>query len=478
MTTHVYDRQYIDGAWSASQGTDFIEVHAPNSGQLAARVNGGHEGDVERAVQAARRAFDGWSERPLAQRVQGLQRWQAALTERQSALAQAIAQEVGTPLKISQIVQVDAPIRNITNFIDCALALRWSSPLAHSELVREPYGVVACITPWNFPLHQIVLKLVPALLAGNTVVLKPSELTPQTTQLVCEALHDAGLPDGVVNVVNGLGTVVGAPLAASAFVDMVSFTGSTAAGRAVTALAAQTIKKVATELGGKSPTVVLPGADLPRAIKASVASCMLNNGQTCSALTRLLVPQAQRDEVQALIQQELARLTVGASMDAASRIGPLISRRQMQGVNALVDEGVAQGAQAIHTPATLPSDGFFVAPQAYWVTPANPLFRQEVFGPVLSVSTYGDEAEAVRLANDTVYGLAAAVWGEPAAAREVAGRIRAGQVDINGARFNPLAPFGGYKQSGVGREAGLFGLEEFMQIKSIQMNPPVAQGAA
>lgn len=473
--THVYDRQYIDGAWTATQGTAFIDVHAPNAGTLQARVTCGHEGDAQRAVQSARQAFDGWSGLPLAQRVQGLQRWQAALAERQGALAQAIAQEVGTPLKISQIVQVDAPIRNITNFIDCALAFRWSSPLAHSELVREPHGVVACITPWNFPLHQIVLKVVPALLAGNTVVLKPSELTPQTTQLICEALHDAGLPDGVVNVVNGLGTVVGAPLAASGFVDMVSFTGSTAAGRAVTALAAQTIKKVATELGGKSPTVLLPGADLPRAIKASVASCMLNNGQTCSALTRLLVPQAQRDEVQALIQQELAKLAVGPSVDAASRIGPLISLRQQQGVNALVDDGVAQGAQAIHTPSALPEEGYFVAPQAYWVTPANPLFRDEVFGPVLSVSTYQDEDEAVRMANDTVYGLAAAVWGEPEAARAVAGRIRAGQIDINGARFNPLAPFGGYKQSGVGREAGLFGLEEFMQIKSIQMNPPVAK---
>lgn len=473
--THIYDRQYIDGAWCATSGVDFIEVHAPNSGDLEARVTCGHTSDVERGAKAARRAFDGWSALPLAQRVQWMQRWQAALMERRDALAQAIAQEVGTPLKISQIVQVESPIRNIENFINCANAFRWESALAHSEVLREPYGVVACITPWNFPLHQIVLKVVPALLAGNTVVLKPSELTPQTTQLICEALHEAELPDGVVNVVNGLGTVVGAPLVSSEFVDMVSFTGSTAAGRVVTALAAQTIKKVSTELGGKSPTVVLPGADIPRAIKTSVASCMLNNGQTCSALTRLLVPHPLQEQVQALIQQELDKLTVGSSLHSASRVGPLISQRQMQSVNSLIEDGVAQGAQLINSPVAIPVEGFYVAPQAYWVTSSNPLFRNEVFGPVLSVSTYQHEEEAIQMANDSLYGLAAAVWGEPGEAKAVARRIRAGQVDINGARFNPLAPFGGYKQSGVGREAGHFGLEEFMQTKSIQMNPPVAE---
>lgn len=473
--THVYDRHYIDGVWCASTGTDFIEVCAPNTGAPQAKVSAGHPGDAQRAILAARRALGHWREQPLADRVQAMQRWRHALVERKDALARAVAQEVGTPLKIAQIVQVDAPLRNIENFIECAESFRWVSPLAHSELVREPYGVVACITPWNFPLHQIVLKVVPALLAGNTVVLKPSELTPQTVQLICEALHAAALPDGVVNVVNGLGPVVGEALVASDLVDMVSFTGSTPAGRAVTALGAQTIKKVSTELGGKSPTVVLPGADFARAIKGAVASCMLNNGQTCSALTRLLVPHDRREEVQGLLQQELGKLTLGDSLDSTTRIGPLISQRQRQSVNRLVAEGVAQGAQAIGTPPALPQAGYFVAPQAYWVTASNPLFRQEVFGPVLSVSTYENESEAIQMANDTVYGLAAAVWGEPVAARAVAGRIHAGQVDINGARFNPLAPFGGYKQSGVGREAGVAGFEEFLQIKSIQMNAPEAE---
>jgi aldehyde dehydrogenase (NAD+) len=469
--THLYDRNYIDGTWWASAGEEFLDVESPNTGALAARVACGDPQDASDAVAAARRAFTPWSALSLDERVQPVRAWGAALARRKEALARAIAAEVGTPLKISHLVQVDSPLRNVENFIQCAQQFRWQQPLGHSLIVREAYGVVACITPWNFPLHQVVLKLAPALLAGNTVVLKPSELTPQVTQLICEALHEAGFPNGVVNVVNGLGTVVGASLASSEQVDMVSFTGSTPAGRAVAALAAATVKKVATELGGKSPTVVLESADLARAVKAAVGSCTLNNGQTCSALTRLLVPRAWKDQVQALVAQEMSKLVMGDSLTEGTRIGPLISRRQMANANALVADGVAAGAEVIHGPAAAPAQGFFVAPQAYWVEADNPLARQEVFGPVLSVTPYDDVSHAVQLANDTVYGLAAAVWGEAGEALAVARRIRAGQVDVNGARFNPLAPFGGYKQSGVGREAGAFGLEEFLQTQSIQLTP-------
>lgn len=470
--SHIYDRNYIDGGWRAATGDHFLDVDAPNTGALAARVACGDAQDAVTAVQAAQRAFGAWSALALAERVRCVCAWGASLAARKDALARAVASEVGTPLKISHIVQVESPIRNIDNFIACAEQFIWQEPLAHSMVVREAYGVVACITPWNFPLHQIVLKLAPALLAGNTVVLKPSELTPQTTQLICEAFDEAGFPAGVVNVVNGLGPTVGAALAACDGVDMVSFTGSTQAGRAVTALAAQTIKKVSTELGGKSPTVVLPGADLARAVKAAVGSCTLNNGQTCSALTRLLVPRDAREAVHALVAQELAKLTVGDSLTDGTRIGPLISRRQMANAQALVAEGLAAGAEPIADAADVPAQGFFVAPQAYWVGADNPLARQEVFGPVLSVTVYDGVDQAVQIANDTVYGLAAAVWGEGDEALVVAQRIRAGQVAINGARFNPLAPFGGYKQSGVGREAGRFGLEEFLQTKSIQINAP------
>lgn len=468
--TYLYDRQYIAGAWCATQGTDFLELSDPNTGALVAQVTAGHEDDARRAVQAARDAFEAWSRTPLPARIGFVQKWAQALAARKEQLVRAIAAEVGTPLKISQIVQVESPLRNIDNFVELVRSLAWATTVGNSSIVREPFGVVACITPWNFPLHQIVLKLVPALLTGNTVVLKPSELTPQTVQLLCEALHEAAFPDGVVNVVNGTGLRVGTALVASAEVDMVSFTGSTEAGKAVAALAAQSVKKVSTELGGKSPCVVLASADLARAVKATVASCTLNNGQTCSALTRLLVPAELVEQTQALVQQELAKLTVGSSLTEGTRVGPLISQQQKDRVLALLQEGEAQGARCIAAVAATPESGFFVAPRAYAVDEGNVLARKEIFGPVLSVLGYADVEDAVRLANATNYGLAAAVWGEESQALAVAHRIRAGQVDVNGARFNPLAPFGGYKQSGIGREAGLFGLEEFLQVKSIQVN--------
>lgn len=469
--THLYDRQYIAGAWCAAQAQDFVEVFDPNTGTLAAKVTVGHSDDAARAVKSAVQALDGWSALALDERIQFVRKWAHALVKRQDLLVHAIAAEVGTPLKISQIVQVESPLRNIENFIATAQSLLWETSVGNSCIVREPFGVVACITPWNFPLHQIVLKLAPALLTGNTVILKPSELTPQTVQLISEALHESGFPDGVVNVVNGTGPIVGAALAANEFVDMVSFTGSTEAGKAVTEIAARTVKKVATELGGKSPSVVLPSADLGRAVKATVASCTLNNGQTCSALTRLLVPVELAEQAYALVQQEFAKLSVGSSVVEGSRVGPLISQRQKSNVLALLEEGKTQGAQPIGNAVVTPEQGFYVAPQAFAVTEDNALAWKEIFGPVLSVLTYTDVDDAVRLANASIYGLAAAVWGDEEDARAVARRIRAGQVDINGARFNALAPFGGYKQSGVGRESGAFGLEEFLQIKSIQCNP-------
>lgn len=468
--THQYDRQYIAGAWAATHGKEFLEVFDPNSGALVAQVCMGNEEDANHAAQAARAAVEGWSSTPLQDRIRIVQKWAQALTTRKDHLVHAIAAEVGTPLRISQIVQVEAPLRNIGNFVETVRSLEWETRVGNSRIVREPFGVVACITPWNFPLHQIVLKLAPALLTGNTVVLKPSELTPQTVQLICEALHEARFPKGVVNVVHGTGPIVGAALAASNSVDMISFTGSTPAGRTVTTLAAQTVKKVATELGGKSPSVVLAGADLGRAVKSTVASCTLNNGQTCSALTRLLVPADLAEQAHELVGQEIAKLTVGSSLAEGTRVGPLISQRQQANVQAMLQEGEKQGAKPIAKVGAIPDHGFFLAPRAYVVTEDNTLARNEIFGPVLSILTYSDVDDAVRLANATAYGLAAAVWGEEQEAVTVAHRIQAGQVDINGARFNALAPFGGYKQSGVGREGGLLGVEEFLQVKSIQIN--------
>ncbi|AJG23495.1 MULTISPECIES: aldehyde dehydrogenase family protein [Cupriavidus] len=466
----IFDQQYIGGSWRRASGTQLIDVEDPNTGLVSAQILPGTEEDVGLALGAAQNALASWSATSVSDKCAILNRLKDQLTNRQESLADAIAAEVGTPLKISRIVQVDSPIRNIGNFVKLAEGFPWQSRTGPSVIVREPFGVVACITPWNFPLHQIILKVVPALLAGNTVVLKPSELTPRTTRLICDAINDAGFPSGVVNVVNGLGAVVGAALARADGVDMVSFTGSTEAGRAVSCLAASTIKKVTLELGGKSPSLVLPGADLTVAVKGTLASCFLNNGQTCSALTRLIVHSRDVSAVEALVKQELAKFSVGSSLVEGHRIGPLISGKQRDRVQELAEKGVAEGATLIASGQDVPPAGFFVSPKVFLTDQHNYLAKEEVFGPVLCVIPYDEIDDGIRIANATVYGLAAAVWGDPDLALDAAKKIRAGQVDINGARFNPVAPFGGFKQSGVGREAGHVGLDEFLEYKSIQMN--------
>lgn len=460
---------YINGRWLPSASDECIDVADPNTGRACSRVTCGDENDALNAVEVAAAAFPAWSETPLQERIAAIQRLAGHLGDMADDLAQCIAGEVGTPLKIARIVQTLAPIQNCSNFIEIAGTFPWNRKIKHSMVLREPVGVVACITPWNFPLHQIILKIVPALLCGNTVVLKPSELTPGTTRLFGEALHKSGFPPGVLNIVNGLGRNVGMPLAQSRAVHMVSFTGSTRTGQAIMQAASATIKKISLELGGKSPSVILPGADLQRAVKATLGGCMLNNGQTCNALTRMLVPANRLDETEALLKAEFQKLTVGSSLDAAHRVGPLISAAQQQRVRDLVQSGLEQGASILARNDAIPNDGFFVAPMALSVQADNVLAREEVFGPVLSVIAYQSVQEAITLANDTEYGLAAAVWGEQEEAMDAARRIRAGQVDINGAPFNPLAPFGGYGQSGIGREGGEAGFEEFLEYKAIQL---------
>lgn len=463
-----FENHYINGQWLPSESDEYIDVADPNTGGPGSRVTAGHERDAQKAIEAAATAFAGWRDTPLRERIDGIQGLAAQLGDMAETLAQCIAGEVGTPLKIARIVQTLAPIQNCSNFIEVAERFQWSRKIGHSTVLREPIGVVACITPWNFPLHQIILKIVPALLCGNTVVLKPSELTPQTTQLFGMAVERAGLPPGVLNIVNGLGQNVGMPLAQSRAVHMASFTGSTRTGQAIMRAASGTIKKLSLELGGKSPSVILPSADLRRAVKATLGGCMLNNGQTCNALTRMLVPAHRLDEVETLLKAEFSKLSVGRSLDASHRIGPLVSASQQQHVRELVRAGLTQGATLLATNDTIPDSGFFVPPMALSVQPDNVLAREEIFGPVLSVLTYQSVQEAITLANDTDYGLAAAVWGEHREAMVIAGRIRAGQIDLNGAPFNPLAPFGGYGQSGIGREGGEIGFDEFLEYKSIQ----------
>ena len=340
--------------------------------------------------------------------------------------------------------------------------------------MREPVGVVGAITPWNYPLHQIALKVAPALAAGCTVVLKPSEVAPFNAFILAEVVEAAGLPKGVFNLVTGFGPAAGEALVKHPQVDMISFTGSTRAGKRISEVAAQTVKRVALELGGKSASVILEDADLAAAVKGTVNGCYLNSGQTCTALTRMLVPAAQYEEAAKFAVEAAKAFTLGDPMSEATRLGPLSSRMQLDRVRDYIRKGVAEGAEVLTGGADKPEGlpgGYFVKPTVFGkVKNSMTIAQEEIFGPVLSIIAYKDEEEAVRIANDSPYGLAGAVWSrDEARAQKVARRIRAGQVDVNGGAFNMNAPFGGFKQSGHGREAGVYGLEEFLEYKSLQL---------
>ncbi len=471
-----FDSHYINGQWVATTSNERLDVHDSSTEAVIARVPAGTRAEAEAAVLAAQAAFDAWSALDVETRAAYLDKVAAGLKARTDELAQAIAQEVGMPLKMARAVQVGTPVWHWGNFAKVARGFEWDKRVGHSLVVREPVGVVGCITPWNFPLNQITLKVAPALVAGNTVVLKPSEIAPINALILAEVIHEAGLPPGVFNLVNGLGPEVGEVLASHPAVDMVSFTGSTRAGKRVGELAAQTVKRVALELGGKSASVVLDDADLEAAIKGSVSACLLNSGQTCSAHTRLLLPEGQYEAARPLIRAAFERFGIGPSLQEGSKLGPLVSAAQRDRVKAFIAQGLAEGAELI-AGGTEPvfDKGYFVTPTALRVQPTDTLAREEIFGPVLVVITYRDEAEAIRIANDSLYGLGGGVWSaDEARAIRVARRLRTGQVDINGAPFNPSAPFGGYKQSGNGRENGVYGLEEFLEYKALQIRPAAA----
>jgi betaine-aldehyde dehydrogenase len=377
------------------------------------------------------------------------------------------------PLKLSRRIQAGLPAAVLESYVKLLGDYAFEERIGNSLVVREPAGVAACITPWNYPLHQMIAKLAPALAAGCTVVLKPSEVAPLSAFILAEIVHEAGLPAGVFNLVTGSGQEVGEHLAGHPDVDLISFTGSLRAGRRVAELAAGTVKRVTLELGGKSAAVVLDDADLQTAVKTTVGACFINSGQTCNAQTRLLVPERLYEEAAALAVTAASAYAPGDPLDEQTRLGPLVSAAQRERVRDYIRQGIAVGADLLTGGTESPdglTTGFFVRATVFGrVTPDMTIAREEIFGPVLSIMTYRDEEEAVNFANSTPYGLAGAVWsGDPERAECVARRLRAGQVDINGGAFNLLAPFGGCKQSGYGRELGSYGLEEFLTMKSLQ----------
>lgn len=465
---------YIGGHWVSPGTTETTEVIHSSTEEVMGHTPIGNTDDVDRAVVAAREAFDGWSSTPADDRAKLLDAVAEALLARQSELAATISAEVGMPFLYSNLIQVGLPILSFAAAAELARNYPFETREYNSLIVREPIGVVAAITPWNYPLHQIAAKIAPALAAGCTVVLKPSEIAPLNAFVLADIFHDIGLPAGVFNLVTGPGPIVGEALASHPDVDAISFTGSTRAGRRVAELAAATVKKVALELGGKSALVILDDADLTAAVTRGVTACFLNSGQTCSALTRLIVPRARLAEVEQIATTIAEAMPVGDPLDPATVLGPLASSRQRDIVRDYIRRGIDEGARLLTGGIEPPHGldvGYYVRPTIFTdTTPDMAIVREEIFGPVLVIQAYDNDTEAIDLANDSPYGLNAGVYsGDLERAQRVARRIRSGQVEINGAPWNHHAPFGGYKQSGTGRELGTHGFEEFLETKSIQL---------
>ncbi|MGE4545621.1 MAG: aldehyde dehydrogenase family protein [Pedobacter sp.] len=472
----IRDKLYINGKWVGPSCAEIFEVVNPANEEIIGTIPAARQQDADAAVMAARNAFGSWAATSVEERADWLDKIHAALKNKSEEMAELITAELGMPFKLTRMIQVGLPMVTLASYASHARTFPFEEKMGHSLIVKEAAGVVAAITPWNYPLHQIVAKLAPALAAGCTVVLKPSEVTPLNAFLLADIMDQIGLPAGVFNLVSGAGPVVGERLAIHEDVDLISFTGSTRAGKRVAELAAGGVKRVALELGGKSPSVVLDDADLAEAVKGTVKSCFLNSGQTCSAWTRLLVPEDRYEEAAELAVQAAKKFHPGDPMDENARLGPLVSRRQYEKVMDYIRQGCDEGAALLFGGTDVPvglEHGYYVQPTVFGrVTPEMSIAREEIFGPVLSIMTYRSEDEAVALANATPYGLAAGVWSADATrAMAVARRLRAGQVDINGAPYNTEAPFGGYRQSGYGREMGRFGLEEYLEVKAIQLPP-------
>ncbi|MGF6871132.1 aldehyde dehydrogenase family protein [Paraburkholderia sp. MM5477-R1] len=466
------DRFFIDGEWIMPEGTDRVAVVSPSTEDTLCEIPLGNARDVDLAVQAARRAFARWSVTSPQERATLLDRVHTLIIERAELFATALATEMGAPISYARAAHVPLAAEHIRVARDNVANYPFRVQRGTTAIVREPIGVCALITPWNWPIYQITAKVGPALAAGCTVVLKPSELSPLSALLFAEVISDAGIPAGVFNLVSGTGPEVGTALASHPQVDMVSITGSTHAGVRVAQAAAPTVKRVAQELGGKSPNVVLPDADLPRAVSLGIAAAFRNMGQSCSAPTRLIVPRSVLDKVNELAVAATEQMIVGDPFAEATTHGPLANRMQFGRVQQMIDAGIDEAANLIVGGPGRPAGfdkGFYARPTIFSdVRTDMTIAQQEIFGPVLAIIPYDTGEEAITIANDTVYGLGAHVQGtDKELMRAVAASIQSGQVHLNYPAWDPQAPFGGYKQSGNGREYGIEGMEEYMEVKSI-----------
>jgi aldehyde dehydrogenase (NAD+) len=463
---------YIDGRWVAPVVPKTLDVIDPATEQPVARISVGSAADVDRAVAAARRAFEAFSRTSREERVALLERVIAAYQSKLPEIADMISREMGAPLSLAKNAQAPAGLAHLKQALAVLKEFRFEETKGTTRILREPVGVCGLITPWNWPMNQIMCKVAPALAAGCTMILKPSEVAPLSGIMAATVLHEAGVPAGVFNLVNGEGPVVGAAMAAHPGIDMMSFTGSTRAGTQVAKAAADTVKRVAQELGGKSANIILDDADFGKSVKGGVRACFNNSGQSCNAPTRMLVPRARLAEAVAIAKDAAAAVVVGDPRTEGTTIGPVVSRTQFDKIQALIKKGIAEGAELVTGGPGRPEGlerGYYVRPTVFTnVRNDMTIAREEIFGPVLSILPYEDEEEAIRIANDTPYGLSGYVAsGDPQRALRVASRLRTGMVHLNGATVDHAAPFGGYKQSGNGREWGEFGLTEFLEVKAV-----------
>lgn len=464
-----FEKLYIDGEWTPASSGEWIDVENPADMKIFARVPRGAAEDIDRAARAAKAAFPAWAVKPLSERIALMERFLAIFRSQEEEIIDLEIKELGAPWAFAKSSHCEYQYTRVRSYIDLAPEVPMVEKMPLSTVYREPVGVIGCITPWNYPLGQVVQKVIPALLMGNTVVLKPSQHTPLSCYLMADAFDRAGFPKGVFNMVTGRGAEVGDAMATHPMIDMISFTGSTSGGIQVARQALGTVKRITLELGGKSPDIFLPMDDYDTAIRCCFNSIFLNSGQTCTALSRLIIPKSEEAKIEARLAAIVKEYTVGDPADHSVKVGPLASLSQYRKVRSYIEKGLSEGARLLA--GGVPGDpvrGYYVEPTIFTgCTMDMTIARDEIFGPVLCVFTYETEDEAVALANDTRYGLNAAVYGPKERAVAVAKKIRAGNVYINDSPRDTAAPFGGYKESGLGREGGVYGMLEFTQQKAL-----------